>query len=220
MMYNSVGRHADAMTAAAAASAFPDDLVSTYWGLAELIEAAARSGRSRPRRDGSAEAVGRAVASGTDWALGIEARCRALLTTGAERRRPLPRGDRTAGRHPDPHRARPHTPSLRRVAAAGATAADARDQLRTAHEMFVAMGIAALADRAGSGLRAAGASVRRRRADTERRPDPAGELRSRGWLETGSRTWRSAHVCSSVHAPWNGTSATCSPSSASPHATT
>ena len=64
---------------------------------------AGRAGRGRRAQRTSASAAATALerlrertqASGTDWALGIEARSRALLTT-ASRRAPLPRGDRAA----------------------------------------------------------------------------------------------------------------------------
>ena len=58
-------------------------------------------------------------ASGTDWALGIEASRRALLRDGRHRGGAAPRGDRAAGPHPGARRARPRTAPLRRMAAAG-----------------------------------------------------------------------------------------------------
>jgi DNA-binding CsgD family transcriptional regulator len=165
VMYNSVGRHADALTAGAAASAFPDDLVSTYWGLSELIEAAARSGNHDRALTALQSLSAAARVSGSDWALGIDARCRALVTTGSGAEDLYREAtERLAGTRIRSELARAHLlygEWLRREQ----RRFDARSQLRTAHDMFVAMGIDALADRAGRELRATGESVRRRAGD-------------------------------------------------------
>ena len=52
------------------------------WGLVELIEAAARSGKPELAVDALGRLSQTTAASGTDWALGVEARSRALLTEG------------------------------------------------------------------------------------------------------------------------------------------
>jgi hypothetical protein len=82
VLCNGLGRHADALAAAQQASEDSSADPFATWALAELIEAAGRSGA--PER-----AAGRlqwlsatARASGTDWALGVEARSRALVTEG------------------------------------------------------------------------------------------------------------------------------------------
>jgi DNA-binding CsgD family transcriptional regulator len=166
LMYNSVGRFADALTAATTASAFPDDLVSSHWGHAELIEAAARAG-DRDRALTALRSLSASTsASGSDWALGIEARCRALLTTGAGAEALYREAtDRLAGTRIRTDLARSHLlygEWLRREQ----RRLDARVQLRTAHDMFIAMGVEGLADRAARELRATGDSVHRRTADT------------------------------------------------------
>jgi DNA-binding CsgD family transcriptional regulator len=102
------------------------------------------------------------TASGTDWALGIEARCRALLSEGdaAERsyRESIERLGRTRIRA---DLARAHLlygewlrRQRRRI--------DAREQLRIAHTMLEAMGIAAFAERARRELQATGETARKR----------------------------------------------------------
>ena len=101
-------------------------------------------------------------ASGTDWALGIQARSRALLSEGeaAERlyREAIDRLGRTRLRV---DLARAHLlygEWLRRER----RRSDAREQLRTAHGMLEAMGMAAFAERARRELRATGETARKR----------------------------------------------------------
>jgi DNA-binding CsgD family transcriptional regulator len=136
------------------------------WSMAELIEAAARTGR--PGR--AAAALHRLAeitnASGTDWALGIQARCRALLTSG-EAAEPLYREaiERLGRARVRTELARAHLVygewlrrNRRRV--------DAREQLRGAHEMLTAMGIEGFAERARRELIATGQTLRKRTVDT------------------------------------------------------
>jgi DNA-binding CsgD family transcriptional regulator len=104
--------------------------------------------------------------SGGDWALGVEARSRALLSDGdaAERlyEEALERLRRTRVRV---QLARTHLlygEWLRRERRRG----DAREQLRTAHEMFTSIGAEAFAARAEGGLLATGERVRKRSVET------------------------------------------------------
>ncbi|HYY43893.1 MAG TPA: LuxR C-terminal-related transcriptional regulator, partial [Actinomycetota bacterium] len=104
--------------------------------------------------------------SSTDWGRGMRARCRALLSEGesAERlhREAIERLARTRRR---PELARAHLlygewlrRKNRRV--------DAREQLRTAHEMLVTIGMEAFAERARRELQATGEKVRKRTMET------------------------------------------------------
>ena len=119
-------------------------------------------------------------ASGTDWALGVEARSRALLSDGAEAERSVPRGDRAAGPYPHAHElARAHLlygewlrRERRRI--------DARTQLRIAYDMFDAMGMEAFAERARRELLATGETARKRTVATGPQLTPR-KTRSRGW---------------------------------------
>jgi DNA-binding NarL/FixJ family response regulator len=166
---NGLGRHDDALAAAERASAHPEDLAFHNWGLIELVEAAAYS----DRRERGAAAVDilteRTRASGTDWALGIEARCRALVSSGddAERlhREAITRLSQTRVRV---ELARAHLlygEWLRR----GGRRLEARAELRTAHDMFIEMGVEAFADRASRELLATGERARARPTDTRPR---------------------------------------------------
>jgi len=105
-------------------------------------------------------------AGGTDWGLGVEARCRALLSDGEAAdclyQEAIDRLGRTRLR---PELARAHLlygEWLRREG----RRADARAQLRTAHEMFAAIGMLAFAERARRELQAAGETVRKRTGGT------------------------------------------------------
>jgi hypothetical protein len=94
---------------------------------------------------------------------------------------------------------------------------DARHQLRTACDLLTAIGAEAFAQRTRSELLATGEKVRKRTADVSHQLTPQEEHIVR--LARDGRTNReiAAELFLSP-APWNGTSARCSPSSASPPA--
>ena len=132
----------------------------------ELAEAAARSGDPRLVEAALKWLSERARATPTEWVLGIEARVRALLSDGeaAERcyRESIERLSRTRIRT---QLARAHLlygEWLRREN----RRADAREPLRTAHEMLEAMGAEAFAERARRELLATGETVRKRVSET------------------------------------------------------
>ena len=95
----------------------PQPLDAPMWALPELVEAAARVGDAELARDALERLAETTQPCGTDSALGIEARCRALLSDGDGRRGAVSRGDRAAGPHAAASGARPRAPALRRVAA-------------------------------------------------------------------------------------------------------
>jgi hypothetical protein len=104
--------------------------------------------------------------SGTDWALGIEARCRALLSTDAEAegcyRDAVDRLGRTPLRAELAQSHLLYGEWLRRAGRRG----DARTQLRLAHEMFTDMGMEGFAERSRHERLATGETVRRRNVET------------------------------------------------------
>src|SRR5207244_12585812 len=82
LLYNSLGRYDDACAAAAEASIDPREVWFSTFALVELIEAASRSGRSERAAEALALLGESTRASGTPWALAVEARSRALLQQG------------------------------------------------------------------------------------------------------------------------------------------
>jgi DNA-binding CsgD family transcriptional regulator len=165
VLYNGLGRYEEALAAAQQGSEHPQELLSTLI-LPELIEAAVRSGHAAR----AAEAVDRLAettrAAGTDWALGTEARSRALLGSNQAAedlyREAIERLGRT-GLRIELARARLlYGEWLRRQRRRG----DARDQLRAAYEIFVSAGAGAFAERARSELRATGERAPKRTAQT------------------------------------------------------
>ena len=136
------------------------------WALPELIEAAVRTGNDALAVDAFERFADRTKATRGNWARGIYARCQALVSNGetAEEhyRTAVECLSRTALR---PEHARSHLlygEWLRRQN----RRADARAQLRSAHDMFNGMGMLAFAERARHELRATGETVRKRQEDT------------------------------------------------------
>jgi DNA-binding NarL/FixJ family response regulator len=166
VLYNGLGRYGEGLTAALRGSAPTDELGTTAGALIEVVEAAVRS--DNPER--AADALGRLTkmtrVSGTDWALGVEAGARALLSGGRAAedlyREAIERLGRSRVR---PVLARSHLlygewlrREHRRV--------DARAQLRVAHDHFTSMGMDAFAERARTELLATGGNARKRIVET------------------------------------------------------
>jgi DNA-binding CsgD family transcriptional regulator len=162
LLHNGHGHYGEALEAAQRACEQEDVI---YWarGLVELVEAGVRSGQS----DEAAAALERlseqTQASGTEWALGIEARCRGLLSDDESLYRESV--ERLARSRAAVELARSrllYGEWLRREN----RRVDAREQLRTAHEMFSRMGADAFAERARRELMATGETVRKRTVET------------------------------------------------------
>jgi DNA-binding CsgD family transcriptional regulator/tetratricopeptide (TPR) repeat protein len=166
ILYNGLGRHDEALAAAERGSEHPEDLAFHNWALIELVEAAAHCRQRERGLDAVERLAERTGASGSDWALGIEARSRALVSEGdgADRlhREAIARLDRTPVRV---ELARAHLlygEWLRRRR----RRLDARRELRRAHDMLTAMGVEAFAERARRELLATGETARKRTVDT------------------------------------------------------
>ena len=135
--------------------------------LPELIEAAVRSDQPEVARSAFANLAVRTRAAGTPWAHGIGARCRALLEDGSDAEAAYLEAISQLGlSHAVVDLARAHLlygQWLRRTK----RRRDARHQLRTAEDMFHAMGAAGFAEQAASELRASGERARARTPKTE-----------------------------------------------------
>jgi DNA-binding CsgD family transcriptional regulator len=165
LLHNGLGQHAAALAPAQSASA-RDELMVSVWSLPELVEAATRCGERQVAVAGLERLAERTQAAGTELALGVEARARALVSEGT--------------RAEDLHREAVDRLGRCRVALELARARllygewlrrearriDAREQLRTAHEMFESMGAEAFDERARRELLATGETARARTPET------------------------------------------------------
>jgi tetratricopeptide (TPR) repeat protein len=82
VLYKGLGRYEDALAAAQEALEYPRELATSRWALPEQIEAAGRGRTPESAACALAQLSETTRAGGTAWALGIEARSRALLTEG------------------------------------------------------------------------------------------------------------------------------------------
>jgi DNA-binding CsgD family transcriptional regulator len=166
VLYNGLGRYEDAMAAAERASEHPEDLGFSNWGLVELILAAVRCGERERATKAFERLLEMTRASGSDWALGIEARSRALLSEGDDAERLyLEAIERLARTRVRVELARAHLQYgewLRRAR----RRFDAREHLRTAQDMFAAMGIEAFKPRTEREILATGETARKRTVET------------------------------------------------------
>jgi ATP/maltotriose-dependent transcriptional regulator MalT len=175
VLYNGLARYGEAASVARRATTDALNHWIPTWVLPELVEAAARGGDAELARDALQRLAKTTQPCGTEFALGIEARCRALLSDGPAAdelyREAIERLKRT---RLGPEVARAHLlygewlrRENRRI--------HAREQLRTAHEMLDAIGMEAFAERARLELQATGEKVRKRTVET--RDDLTGQER-------------------------------------------
>ncbi len=150
-----------------AVGVYDDDapFMGTYV-LPELVEAAARCGQTGLAEAALGRLAERAVASGTPLALGLLARSRALLASDTDAEPPY----EEAVRHLEQCRSIPQLARAHLVYGEWMRRQrrrrDARERLRTAHDMFTAMGAGAFAERARVELLATGERARQRTAET------------------------------------------------------
>jgi len=162
LLHNGHGHYGEALAAARQACEH-EDVIFYGWALVELIEAGVRGGRPEEAAAALDRLSERTRASGTEWALGIEARCRALLSDDESLYRESV--ERLARSRAAVELARSrllYGEWLRREN----RRVDAREQLRAAHEMFGRMGAAAFAERARRELSATGETVCKRTVET------------------------------------------------------
>jgi ATP/maltotriose-dependent transcriptional regulator MalT len=160
LLYNGLGRYDAALPLAERASA-RDGVIYSLFARPELVEAATRSGQTELAAVALERLTERTRAAGTDWALGIEARSRALLASDRDADALyLEAVDRLGRCRVMPDLARAHLLYGEWLRRAGRRV-DARKPLRTAHGTFTEIGMRAFAERARTELSATGEHVRR-----------------------------------------------------------
>jgi DNA-binding CsgD family transcriptional regulator len=164
VLCNGLGHYEEAANAARSASEY-SEVVAENWGLSELVEPATRTGRIDLATKALNRLAYKAEATGSAWALGIEARSRALLSQGATAEGPF----RKAIEHLSRTRVRAELARThllygewlrrenRRI--------DARRELNLAYELFSAMGMQSFAERTRRELLATGANVHKRNVE-------------------------------------------------------
>jgi DNA-binding CsgD family transcriptional regulator len=163
LLCNSLGQYGEALIAAQQAAEPRQELGFPTWGtLVELVTAATRTGQPTLASAALERLTEMTQATATDWALGLQARCQALVgDAGAAESHHREAIDRLARACIRGELARSHLHYgewLRRCN----RRSDAREELRTAHTMFTEMGMEAFAARAAEELGTVGGTARKR----------------------------------------------------------
>ena len=162
---NGLGRYEAAASAAREVIENAIDPWTPLGALPELVEAAIRLGETELARDAVDRLAATTRPAGTDFALGVEARSRALVSGGAAVEPLFHESIERLGRTP----VRPELARARLVYGewlrGEGRRGESREQLRIAEEMFTEMGMEAFADRTVAELIAAGAKPRTRRLE-------------------------------------------------------
>jgi DNA-binding CsgD family transcriptional regulator len=155
VLQNALGRHDLALEAARSACE-ADEVMLTGYALPELVEAAVRAGEPAIAASAAARLSARARVSGTDWALGMDARSRALLAEGpaadALYRDAIERLERSGAAMQAARAQLIHGEWLREQG----RALEAREQLQRAYARCTERRAAGFAARAAAALHAAG----------------------------------------------------------------
>jgi DNA-binding CsgD family transcriptional regulator len=166
VVLNGLGRYREALRPAQDAADATPELAVAGWGLFELVEAAAKCGETELARRALERIEERNSVIETDWGYGILARSRALLAASEDAESLFREAIDRLGRTPlRPDVARAHLLYGEWLRSEGRRA-DAREQLRTAHDMLAAVGMDAFAERAQRELAATGERVRKRSVET------------------------------------------------------
>lgn len=163
---NALCQYEEAFSAATDALENPNDFVYSGWSMVELIESASRTGRAEEAKPALETLIERTDASGTDWALAVQARSRALLADSEDSealyREAIERLVPTRVQFEVARSRLLYGEWLRRRR----RHRDARDQLRRSYELFVDFGMDAFANRTAAELRATGEPLLKHSVDT------------------------------------------------------
>ena len=166
VLCNGLGQHEEARVAAFSGCKY-EEVVAENWGLSELIESATLTGRADLATHAMNRLARKARAATTDWALGIEARSRALLSDGDHAQTLFQEAIGHLGRtRVRTELARAHLLYGEWLRREGNRRVDAREQLRTALDEFVSIGMEAFAERTRKELVAMGEKARKRTVGT------------------------------------------------------
>jgi DNA-binding CsgD family transcriptional regulator/tetratricopeptide (TPR) repeat protein len=162
VLCNGLGHYPEAVSAARRSIGDAGDGGSLALPCVELIEAAVRTEQIGLAEDVYGRLAEATAASGTDWGLGLQARCQALLSHGEQAEHLYQQAiQRLATTRLRVDLARAHLlygEWLRRQRRHN----EAREQLRTAHTHFETIGMTAFTERTARELRAAGGTARKR----------------------------------------------------------
>jgi DNA-binding CsgD family transcriptional regulator len=200
LLYNGLGVPDKAFAAALDAIDCPTNSAAAGWAIVELIEAGARLDELEAAGEASRQFAEIAGASATDWALAVNARSRALLSTGTTAEHLYGEAIDLLG-HSEMRvdLARTHL-LYGEWLRGGHRRTEARTHLRTAYDMFTSMGLEAFAERTRRELLATGVHVQTRTDET--RDDLTGQERQIAGLardglsnqEIGARLFLSQHT--------------------------
>ncbi|MGY2874353.1 DNA-binding CsgD family transcriptional regulator [Marmoricola sp. URHA0025 HA25] len=161
ILYNGLAKYDDAVRAARVCADIGDLWISV-WALPEMVEAATRAGDEETARAALTRLEDATEPCGTDWALGVLARSRALLADEDRSTELFAEAvNRLSRTRLRPELARAHLLHGEWLRGNGRRE-DARESLRKAYDMFDAIGMEAFAERARRELLAAGEKVGRR----------------------------------------------------------
>jgi DNA-binding CsgD family transcriptional regulator len=162
MRHNGHGRYREALADAQRACE-REDVIAYGRALVELVEGGVRAGAADDAAAALEHLSERTRASGTEWALGLEARCRALLSDDESLyQESIERLARSRAALELARSRLLYGEWLRRER----RRTDAREVLRAAHESFSHMGADAFAERTRRELLATGETARRITPDT------------------------------------------------------
>jgi DNA-binding CsgD family transcriptional regulator len=166
VLCNSRGHYDEAFRTASEAIRDQSDIWYWGWAAVEMIEAASRTNRGAQAKRPLERLAESTDASGTEWALAVQARCRALLSDGKKAESLYQEAvERLLSTRLQLELARTrllYGEWLRREQ----RQRDARDQLRLAHELFTEFGMLGFAERAAAELLATGERARKRTVES------------------------------------------------------
>jgi DNA-binding CsgD family transcriptional regulator len=162
VLYSGLSQYEKTLVAAQRAAEHPAELAFSAWSLLPLVEAAVRTGRREQAEEAANRLIAITHACGTEWALGVEACGRALVSDGADADRLY----RDALRHLSRTRVPLEIARVRLLYGEWLRRhqrrLDAQEQLQAAYEAFTQMGAEGFAARSRRELNESGGRLQDR----------------------------------------------------------